>query len=368
MTAVTAALGRLIVVEPRARASFALGIVVSLVSILAALAVGAVLLTLTGHSASEVYRAMYDGAVATPRNLSRTLNLTTPLILTGLAVAVAFRMRIWSIGAEGQFLAGAIAGSGVALALGDGTSGWVVIGAAILASMLGGAIWALFAGIPRALLGTDEVLTTLMLNFVAIYLVSFLIFGSQSFWRDQEQLARPQGARLPEAAGLPELFERANAGIILAVAVAVCIWLLFTWSRLGFEVEVVGSSVEAGRYAGIPLRAVILIVFAVSGALAGLAGGLEVTNETQALDPDRLNQGLGYAGIVVAALARLNFLAIVPVAFLLAVLLNSATSLSILGIPPSVVTVLQGLILLFVAAGQFHIAYRVRRPGIKART
>jgi simple sugar transport system permease protein len=367
MSSVTAALGRVVVVEPRPRATLWLGLVVAVVSILAALAAGAVLLAATGANPGDVYRTMIDSTLGSPRDLSRTLNLATPLILCGLAVAVAYRMRLWTIGAEGQLFVGAITGSGMALWLGSGTPGWFLILASLVAAVLGGALWALVAAIPRAYLGTDEVLTTLMLNFVALYLMSFLIYGSLSPWRDKADLGRPHGAPLPEGSELPTMFERGNAGIVVAAAVALLVWVLLARTRLGFQVEILGDSTRAGGYAGVAVPVVIMVVFALSGGLAGLAGGIQVTNETAALEPDTPNQGLGYSGIVVAALARLNPLAVVPVGFLVAVLLGSQTGLSIEGIPPAVVTVLQGLILLFVAAGQFHLAYRVRRPGLTAR-
>jgi ABC-type uncharacterized transport system permease subunit len=353
--------GRL-AVEQRGAASPALKVGVAAISVAAALAVGAVLLAATGEDPVTAYRALVDESLGSPQAFALTLVQTTPLILTGLAAAVAFRMRLWSIGADGQLVAGAILAAGVALKLGE-TSAIVAIPAALAAGVLGGALWALIPAVTRAYARTDEVVSTLMLNFVALALVDYLIVDSNTFLRDQANLAQPQGALLPDAVLLPLLFEDANIGVLIAIAVAVGVWFLFRFTTWGLGTQIVGDSTWAAAYAGIDARKAIVTVMLLSGALAGLAGAIQVTNVTLALDKAALSPGLGlgYTGIVVAALARLSPLAIVPVAFLMAALLNAGPGLDLVGVNPSVVVILQGLILLLVVAGQFLLSYRVRR-------
>ena len=350
---------RLLTLEPRPRAGVLVRVAVPLASIVAAGVVGALIVALAGASPLEAYREMFRSAFGGSRPVIRTLVLATPLILTGLAAAISFRMLIWNIGAEGQLIVGAIAASGVALAV-DDVAGWIAIVSMVAAGTAAGAVWALLAAVPRAYLRTDEVISTLMLNFIALHLMNYLIFGSVSFWRDTERLSFPQGKVIPETTMLPALWGRLHVGIIVAGVAAVLVWWVIRGTRWGFELRVIGDSPGAARYAGINVGLKIIGVMAVSGALAGLAGAIEVGGVTRALDPGSLSTGLGFTGIVVAAVARLNPLGIVPTAILLAGLLNSGSSLQQLGIPFEAVLLLQGVILLFVAGGEFVLSNRIR--------
>jgi general nucleoside transport system permease protein len=351
---------RLLALEPRPRAGVLVRVAVPLGSILAAGVVGALILALAGASPLEAYREMFRSAFGGSRPVIRTLVLATPLILTGLAAAICFRMLIWNIGAEGQLIVGAIAASGVALAVGDDMAGWLAIVLMVVAGTAAGGVWALLAAVPRAYLRTDEVISTLMLNFIALHLMNYLVFGSVSFWRDAERLSFPQGKVIPETTMLPALWGRLHVGIIVAGVAAVLVWWVIRGTRWGFELRVIGDSPGAARYAGMNVGLKILGVMAVSGALAGLAGAIEVGGVTRALDPGSLSTGLGFTGIVVAAVARLNPLGIVPTAILLAGLLNSGSSLQQLGIPFEAVLLLQGVILLLVAGGEFVLSNRIR--------
>jgi ABC-type uncharacterized transport system permease subunit len=356
---------RRFIVEPRGLASGWLLVLVPLASVIAALLLGALFLTLTGENPWEVYTKMVDAAFGDSRGLSETLISATPLILTGLAVAVAFKMLVWNIGGEGQFLFGAIFASGVAIWLGDGTPAAVALPLVILAGALGGAFLAAVAAVPRVYLGTNEIITTLMLNFIALSFMNYLIFGSESPWRDPAVSTFPQGRPIPDAAHLPEFFKRLDYGIFVAIGIAIVVWALIDKTRWGFEVRVVGDSPDTARYAGIGVPAKILGVFLLSGALAGLGGSLFVAGPVGALDPRSLDLGLGFTGIIVAALARLNPIAIVPVAILMGALNNAGPALQSIGVPPETVTMLQGAILVFAVAGEFFIANRVRRPDVE---
>lgn len=352
-------------VSARAVPSVPLRVGVSVSSLLAAGVVGGAVLVTAGNDPLEAYRTMIDASVNGWRPLTRTLTLATPLILTGLAAAVAFRMRIWNIGAEGQLYAGAVAASGLAVALPAGTPKPLMLLAVLLAGVGAGAVWAGLAALPKAYFNTDEVITTLMLNFVALSFMNYLIFGSVSFWRDADATF-PVGKAIPESAELPIVSNRLHYGIFAAVAASVILWQVLRRTSWGFELRTIGDSRPASRYAGMRVKTKVLSVLALSGALAGLAGAIEISGVLKSLDPRAVAAELGFTGIVVAAVARLNPLAVMPVAAFLAAIVTSGSQLQRIGIESEIVFLLQGLIFLFVAAGDFFLANRVtlaRRPS-----
>lgn len=351
---------RLVVIQPRGIPSALVRWTFPVAAVLGAGVAGALLLLATGHQPLQAYTAIVRSSVGTKFGRASTLILATPLILTSVAAAVAFRMRVWNIGAEGQLYLGAIAASGMALALGDGSSPLVAIPLVLLAGVVAGTLWAALAALPRAYLRTDEVISTLMLNFVALYLMNYLIFGSVSFWRNRLNITFPSGRFIPEASELPTLWLRLHVGFLVALAVALFFWWWMRSSRWGFEVRVIGDSPDAAGYAGMSVAGRTLSVLLVSGAIAGLAGAIQVSGATHALQPRSLAVNLGYTGIVVAALARLDPLATIPVAIVIAGLTNAGSSLQIQGVPSDIVLLLQGLALLLVAAGEFLLYNRIR--------
>jgi simple sugar transport system permease protein len=353
---------RRFIVEPRGLASARLVVLVPVVSVLAALILGAIFLVLTGENPWDVYTKMVDAAFGDGRGISETFISATPLILTGLAAAVAFKMLVWNIGAEGQFLFGAIFAVGVGIWIGETFPAAITLPLVIIAGAVGGAFLAAVSAVPRVYLGTNEIITTLMLNFIAFNLMNYLIFGSQSPWRDTAVSTFPQGRPMPDSGRIPEFFNRLDYGIFVAVALAIIAWFLIGKTRWGFELRIVGDSPDTARYAGIGVPRKILGVFLLSGAFAGLAGSLWVAGPVGALDPRSLDLGLGFTGIIVAALARLNPIAVVPVAVLMGALNNAGPSLQSIGVPAQTVTMLQGAILVFAVGGEFFIANRVRRP------
>ena len=353
---------RRLVVEPRGLAGLGLVIMVPLASVFAALVLGALFLAVTGENPIDVYAKMVDAAFGDVRAISETLLSATPLILTGLAAAVAFKMLVWNIGAEGQFIFGAIFAAGVGIWIGEAMPAGLALPLVILAGAVGGAFFASLAAVPKVYLGTNEIITTLMLNFIALSFMNFLIFGSNSPWRDPEVSTFPQGRPMPDSVRIPEFLNRLDYGIFVAVAIALAAWYLIEKTRWGFELRTVGDSPETARYIGVGVSRKILGVFLLSGAFAGLAGSLFVAGPVGALDPRSLDLGLGFTGIIVAALARLNPIAVVPVAVLMGALSNAGPSLQSIGVPPETITMLQGAILVFAVAGEFFIANKVRRP------
>jgi ABC-type uncharacterized transport system permease subunit len=335
-------------------------------------ATGIVLLA-TGHDALSSYRQIVDAAFLNRGALGQTLTSATPLAFTGLAAAAAFRMRLFNIGGEGPRYIGAITASAAGLYLGgNGGPSAFVIAAMIVAGCAGGALWGLIPGVLRAFFKTNEIITSLMLNYVAGYLLTYLIFNSKSYWRETEGFNAsvfPTAKTLPDSALWPGATIHVRGGIVLplgagiAVLVAVLLWVLYSRTRFGFEAQVLGDSPRAARYAGMRTRRKILAVMALSGAIAGLAGASQDGDFRHTLDADPnglQRQYYGYTGIVVAALARYNPFAVVLVAFLIGGLQNAGNTLQGADFPSGLVGVMQGMILFSALGGELLVRYRFR--------
>jgi len=325
----------------------------------------AILLQATGHPPGETFRRLFDAAYLADGALSSTLVSATPLAFTGLAAAVAFRMRLFNIGGEGQLYFGAIGAAGIALLL-AGQSTPVLIVAMIVGGAVFGAAWAAIPGLLRAFLNTNEIITSLMLNYVAALVLNYLIFDSLSYWRDTSPTGQvfPQGKYLPDAATWPVLTIGSIGipfGFFVAGAVAFTLWVLYSRTRFGFESQVIGDSPRAARYAGMRTRRKIVAVMCLSGAIAGIGGASQDGDFRHLLDAKGLQQSnYGYTGIVVAALARYNPFAVVLVAFLLGGLQNAGYTLQSAEFPSGLVGVMQGLILFAMLGGELLVAYRIR--------
>jgi len=355
-------MSRRFIVEPRGLAPWWLKLLIPIGSVIAALALGALFLAITGNDWVEVYTKMADTAFGSGRGFAETLVSSTPLILTGVAAAIAFKMLVWNIGGEGQLMFGAIAAAGVGIWLSSSTPAVIAVIAVVLAGAVGGAFWASLAAVPKVYLGTNEIITTLMLNFIALNLMQYLVLGSFSPWRDPEATQFPQGRPIIDNARLPEFFHRLDWGLFIAIAVAIVAWFVISKTRSGFEYRIVGDSFDTARYVGIKVPRKVLSVFLASGAAAGLAGSILVVGILGKMDPRSLDLGLGFTGIIVAALARLNPIAIIPVAILMGALNNAGPALQSIGVPSATVKILQGAILIFAVAGEFLIMNRIKRP------
>jgi general nucleoside transport system permease protein len=335
-------------------------------SIAVALVLTGIVLVLTGHDPIATYRKLVDAAFLADGALSSTLVSATPLAFTGLAAAVAFRMQLFNIGGEGQLYFGAIAAAAAGIYLAGKPSAFV-IAAMIVAGAAGGAALALLPALLKAFLATNEIITTLMLNYVGALVLNYLIFDSLSYWRDTstaEAKVFPQGKILPPEASWPVSTLHGLAipfGFLLALVVAGFVWLLYERTRFGFEVKVIGDSQRAARYAGMRTRRKIVAVLCLSGAVAGIGGASQDGDFRHLLDPRGLTSaGYGYAGIVIAALSRYNPVAVVVVAFLLGGLQNAGYVLQGVDFPSGLVGVMQGMILFCALGGELLVRYRVR--------
>ena len=319
------------------------------------LLIGALILWAAGQDPVLAYTEMVKKGFLGRLALIGTLVIATPLIFTGLAAVVAFRMKVWNIGAEGQLIVGAVAASGMGLWLGDRIAGPVGIVLVLAAGALAGTLWAALAALPRAYLNTDEVISTLMLNFVALGIMNYLIFSSFSYWRDPGRATFPVGRFLEDSLFLPRFAGRLHVGLFIALAAAAVLWWSLRSTRWGFEVLVTGDSPRAALYSGMRVDRKIVSVLMVSGALAGLGGGIEVGGVLHNLDPRALSLGAGFAGIVVAALARLSPFGVIPVAILVASFTNAGPGLQVLGIPSEIVVLLEGILFLCIVGGEWFL-------------
>jgi simple sugar transport system permease protein len=348
--------------EKRLHESRTAAFLVPLFSLVLALLFGAILLAVAGANPWETYRAMISGAFGSTYNLTETLVKAIPLILTGMSVAIAFRMLFWNIGAEGQLVVGGIAASWVALFLTDTLSflpesRWVWLPIMMLAAILAGAIWGLIPALLKAYLNVNEIITTLMFNYIAILWYQFLFTTA---WKDPAGFGFPGSAAIPEFTRLPRLSGRLHAGIIIAIVAVILVWIIMDKTRRGYEIRLIGENRRAAEYAGVSIIGNIILVMLLSGGLAGLAGLAEVSGISFRLQHG-LAVGYGFTGIIVAWLARLNPWGVLVVGFLLAGLLVGGDQIQIsMGLPASVALVLQGAILLFVLGGDVFTRYRLR--------
>lgn len=356
--------------ERRLKPSKAATFLVPVASFILALAFGGVILLATGANPIVTYKAMAIGAFGSQYAFSETLVKAIPLILCGLGVAVAFRMRFWNIGAEGQLAMGGFGATWVALflpALVPGLPERFLLPLVILGGMIAGALWGAIPALLRAYVGVNEVITTLMMNYIAILWVEHLFYGP---WRDPKGYGFPGTAPFPEAAWLARYpGTRVHLGLIFGLVAAVLLWLILTRTKWGYEVRVIGENPKAARYAGISLVRNIVLVMLVSGGLAGLAGVGEVAGIAHRLQKG-ISVGYGYTAIIVAWLGQLSPWGVTLVGVLLAGLLVGGDQIQItMRLPAAVALVLQGAILFFMLGGALFTQYRLRVdwPALRKR-
>ncbi|HUQ44955.1 MAG TPA: ABC transporter permease [Candidatus Limnocylindria bacterium] len=353
--------------EPRVAAPRWLAPAAVVAAVIAALVSGGIVIAIAGGDPIRSYAHIFVAAFGSIGVVSDTLVKATPLILTGLACAVAFRMRLWNIGAEGQFLMGAWGASAVVLLpiLPAGTPGPVLIPAMVVAGALAGAAWALAPGILRARLGVNEIITSLMLNYVALFWVQYWVFGPWSEGGFQQTRPFPPEAWLPRltdfAAGNPMLGGlTVHLGLVFGLIAAALLWVVLERGRWGYELRLTGDSPAAARYAGINIGRTIVVVFLVSGALAGIAGMSEVSGVVHRLQ-DRISPGYGYTAIIIAYLARFGPFRVVVAAILFGALILAGREIQPSGVP----AMIQGFVLFALIVAEVLVKYRVRigRPA-----
>jgi simple sugar transport system permease protein len=326
------------------------------------LAVTSLLVAWAGAPVARAYALLLEGGFGSRFAITETLTRATPLIFTGLAAAVAFRARLYNIGAEGQLYAGAMA----AVAVGGLHGGvglelhpWLLFPLMMAAAALAGALLLLGPALLKSRLGVDEVVTTLLLNFIVLLAVSALLDGAM---KDPTAMGWPQSVALQEALSLDQLVERSrvHTGLVIALVLAVLLWVLLQRTTLGFEIRAVGAGPRAAHFAGMPVAATTVKVALLSGALAGLAGAVEVAGRTGYVTLD-MSPGYGYGGIVIAMLAMLNPLGVVGAAVFVAGMLVGADSMGrAVGVPTYIADVIVAVSLIAMLVATLLTQYRLR--------
>ena len=343
--------------EPRPDSASNGGMFVSAASLFVALVAGGLLMALLGVNPLQAYTEIFSGSLGSAYGLSETVVKAIPLTFTGLACLIAFRMLIWNIGAEGQLCMGAIA-TVAAVRYFPVENSAVMLLILFVSACIAGGLWGMIPGFLRAKWNVNEIIATLMLNYVAINFMDYLLYGP---WKDPASMGFPMTTPFPDFARLPILIAgRIHLGIIIALVISGVLWLILRKSSWGYEIRAIGENAKGARYAGINIMRNILLVMFVSGAIAGLAGMGEVAGLQGRLSRG-FSVGYGYTGIIVAWLARLNPLAVPFVAFLMAILLVGGDTIQVvMRLPLSSVLILQGLILFCVLAGDVLSRYRIR--------
>ncbi|WP_288348606.1 ABC transporter permease [uncultured Thalassospira sp.] len=343
--------------EPRANPGPVLTYGVPVIAAAIAILLAAIPLALADAPIIKAYGLMISGAFGSVFSISEMLTRATPLILTGLAAAIAFRAKLWNIGAEGQLYMGAMAAVAIGSGVIDGPS-WIMIPVVMIAGMVAGALMLIGPTLMKTRLGVDEVVTTLLLNFIVLLFVQMMLEGAL---KDPMSMGWPQSEPIIDSAVFPPLIERMRVhfGLIIALVSAIALAVFVKRTVWGFEIRAVGENAAAAKFAGISVTKTMILVAALSGGLAGLAGVAEVAGTRGYLATD-LSPGYGYAGIVVAMLARLSPVGVIASALFVASVFVGADSMSrAIGVSSYLADLIVAIALLCVLIGGFLTRFTV---------
>ncbi|MBI5294122.1 MAG: ABC transporter permease [Chloroflexi bacterium] len=358
----------------RSRLSTLFDALLPVIATLAALAVGAVMLLFLGINPIQAYGSLWQGAFGSSNAFAETLVKATPLLLVALGICISFRGDVINIGGEGQMVIGAILATWVGLTFTD-WPGWLVITLSMLAGFVGGAVWGGIPGVLKAYFNVNEILSTVMMNAIAVQLMNFLLRGPM-IDPSQAQLASkiPQTARLLDAFHLARLVPtRLHMGALLAVILAFVVYILLWRTTLGYRIRAVGQNPHASRYAGIQVPRYIVLALLLSGAFAGLAGAVQVFGVNYRMITDGSASGFtgsaGFNGIVAALFGQLHPLLSIPASILFGALLVGANSMQrAMQVPSALITALNGLVVVFVVSSEIWRHKRQRkRMAVAAR-
>ena len=350
--------------EARPEASKVMSILSPVLALAITVVIGTALFLLLGKDPLRGLYVFFVEPVSSVYALTELAMKATPLILIALGLAVCFRSNVWNIGAEGQFVIGAIAASGVAMQAGPGTGRWIVA-AVLAAGVLGGMAWSGIVAFLRDRFNANEILVSLMLVYVADQVLGYLVYGP---WKDPAGFNFPQTITFLKATQIPRLFTgyRVNIGLLIALASVGAFWVLLFRTYAGFALQVGGLAPAAARYAGFASRKALWTALLLSGGMAGLAGALEVAGPLGQLTP-YVPVGYGFAAIIVAYVGRLHPVGIVFSSILMSMFyIGGELAQSRLGLPKSLTGVFQGLLLFTLLACDTLIHYRIRRSAARA--
>ena len=339
-------------------------------AVLAALAVGAVMLIILGANPLEAFGALLEGAFGSTNALADTVVKATPLLLVGLGICISFRGNVINIGGEGQMIIGALLATSLGLAFPE-WPGFLMITLAMVAGFIGGAFWGGIPGALKAYFGVNEILSTIMMNAIAVQLMNYLLAGPMIDPIQASKASKiPQTARLEQVFDLPRLIPtRLHLGALIAVILAVVVYILLWRTTLGYQIRAVGQNPDASRYAGIDVKKQVVMALLLSGAFAGLAGAIQVYGVNHRMITDGSATGFtgsaGFNGIVAALFGQLHPLGTIPASFFFGALLVGANKLQrVVQVPSAVITALNGLVVIFVVSSEI---WRKRRET-KRRT
>lgn len=344
-------------IEQRSQPSAVMRFAAPVVATVLTLAAGSLLFAFLGHDPIDTLYAFFISPLNNMNGVSEWLLKASPLILIGCGLAIGFRANVWNIGAEGQLIVGAIAATGVGLFVPLHAS--LLLPAMVLAGMLAGMAWAAIAAFLRARMNTNEILVTLMLTYIASFLLSYLVHGP---WRDPDGFNYPQTALLPvEAMFAPfDYAYRVNTSVFITIVAVLAMWIFTERSFLGYKMSVGGAAPLAARYAGFKQSSSIWMGLLISGGVAGIAGMAEAAGPLGQLSA-QISPGYGFAAIIVAFIGRLHAFGIVLGGLLLSLLYIGGEGVQMdLGLPAALTRIFQGLLLFFLLAADFLIFYRVR--------
>ena len=344
--------------EARAEPSRLMSFLSPLLAVVLMLAGGVLVFSVLGKDPVEGFRIFFLNPVKDLYGVSELLLKATPLMLCAVGLAIGFRANVWNIGAEGQFMLGAVAATGVALYF-EGSESGLLLPAMIVAGAAGGAAWAAIPALLRTRFNANEILVSLMLVYVAQLFVSWLVFGP---WKDPDGFNFPQTKMFGDAALMPVLLEgtRLHLGFALAIAMLVAGYAFMNRSFAGFRMRVAGEAPDAARYAGFSAQRMIWVGLLLGGAAAGLAGMGEVAGPMGQLT-DKVGSGYGFAAIIVAFVGRLNAFGILLASLLMALLyIGGEQAQQYLNLPSSISMVFQGMLLFFLLGSDVFIHYRLR--------
>lgn len=329
-------------------------------AVVLALLASAVFIALLGHSPLEVYRSMVDGAVGSSYRVKETIIRAIPLVVTSLGIAVAFKMKFWNIGAEGQIFMGAFGASFVALKA-PGLPMPLMLLLMAVAGVAAGGLWALIPAYFKAKYGTNETLFTLMMNYIALKWITYLQYGP---WKDPKAIGFPKIPNFADNAILPNWFG-VHIGWVIALVLIGVMQVFIHHTKKGYEISVVGESENTARYAGMNVKSIILTALFISGGLCGLTGMIQASGVSNTLSVE-ITGGVGYTAIITTWLAQLSAPLILVVSVLFAALLQGGAFIqTAFQIPQSAAEMLQGMILFFVLGSEFFVNYQLdwKRSG-----
>ena len=320
-------------------------------------------LLITGRNPFTILADSFDAVFGSKRGIEGVAVQSIPILMCAIGVSLSLRMKVWNIGSDGQFLAGAFVACGLGINI--DIPAWLLLPLMLVGSMIGGAIWILIPAAARAHWGVNEIITTLLLNFVAVQLV---VWASLGFWRDTSSMVTQSTRSVPHV--LPRIpgFDSVSIAFFVPIVLAVVFWLVFRSTKVGYEIDIIGGNPRAASFAGIDVPRRVILVMLTSGAIAGLGGFLQLTGApgAQALNGGGFSRAYGLSGFIVAALAGASFLGVLVAGIFLSAMFYAGIALQTKGLSVYIIFAIYGLVLVGVAVGETASRYRLYRAGAEA--